>query len=602
MSVWRPLGIVLGVSLLAVLGCQSATQRATVSAPPPSEAATAVGAESAQASVPVSLDDVPKAVNDAMLPPLLSPGNSNRRGGDDRFDLNVNELDAQLFFMALVEGTPYNMVVHPEVSGAITLNLKHVTVTEIMNTVREVYGYEFRRVGNVFQVLPQRLTTRVFPVNYLNVKRAGHSETRVSAGQVSESGSSSSGGGGSDSSSGDSGGSSGGSASGEGGSSGSEIKTQVTADFWTELESTLKLLVGEGEGRAVVVSPQSGVVVVRAMPAEMRIVEEYLDTAQVNLHKQVVLEAKILEVQLADGFQSGVNWAAVGPAGNSKNFKLGQIGGGTLLGSGASDVAGESGDINPANPDPFVTTRTSAFGGIFTMAVEIDDFTAFIELLETQGKVQVLSSPRVLTLNNQKAVIKVGSDEFFVTDVSSTTVSGSTTTTSPSITLTPFFSGIALDVTPQIDAEGIVTLHVHPTVSEVKDQQKQISVGGSQQSLPLAFSTIRESDSMVRARSGQVVVIGGLMKSESSDAQASVPVLGKLPMVGSLFQHNKKQGSKSELVILLRPIVTDVDYDNTVELEAASQRFQTLDDEYTRQQQLGPSAEPLLKPSSGLQR
>ncbi len=107
-----------------------------------------------------------------------------------------------------------------------------------------------------------------------------------------------------------------------------------------------------------------------------------------------------------------------------------------------------------------------------------NDFAAFIELLETQGDVQVLSSPRIATINNQKAVIKVGSDEFFVTDISSTTVTGTATTTSPDITLTPFFSGIALDVTPQIDAGGRVTLHVHPTISQVTDQQKTITVAG----------------------------------------------------------------------------------------------------------------------------
>ena len=123
----------------------------------------------------------------------------------------------------------------------------------------------------------------------------------------------------------------------------------------------------------------------------------------------------------------------------------------------------------------------------------------------------VLSSPRIATMNNQKAVIKVGTDEFFVTDISSTTVTGAATTTSPSIELTPFFSGVALDVTPQISEQGEITLHVHPSVSRVEDQIKSIEFGTDDTTLtvPLARSTVREADSIVRARNGQVVVIGG---------------------------------------------------------------------------------------------
>ncbi len=118
-------------------------------------------------------------------------------------------------------------------------------------------------------------------------------------------------------------------------------------------------------------------------------------------------------------------------------------------------------------------SAVSAFGGMFSVAVKTGSFAAFFEFLETQGNMQILSSPRVSTVNNQKAVIKVGSDEFFVTDISTTTTSGVATTTTPDITLTPFFSGISLDVTPQIDDKGDIILHVHPTISKVVDQEKR---------------------------------------------------------------------------------------------------------------------------------
>ena len=123
-------------------------------------------------------------------------------------------------------------------------------------------------------------------------------------------------------------------------------------------------------------------------------------------------------------------------------------------------------------------------------------------------------------MNNQKAIIKVGTDEFFVTDVSTTTITSTATQSTPNIELTPFFSGIALDVTPQISEGGTIMLHIHPTVSQVRDQQKNISIGGAVQTLPLARSTVRETDFIVRAKNGQLVVIGGLMQDRNSEQDA----------------------------------------------------------------------------------
>lgn len=298
----------------------------------------------------------------------------------------------------------------------------------------------------------------------------------------------------------------------------------------------------------------------------------------------MIIEAKIIEVALNDGFQSGINWSTLLHAG-SGSVSLTQTGGGTLINQGISEIAGKTGALDPSNPQAIASTLTSAFGGAFAASLQFSDFNAFIELLQTQGDVQVLSSPRISTVNNQKAVIKVGDDEYFVTDVSSNTVTGTASNTSNDITLTPFFSGIALDVTPQIDSAGIVTLHIHPTVSEVTDQQKVVTVGGggadgkpSQMSLPLAFSSIRESDSIVRAASGQVVVIGGLMKNTNGRKVAGVPVLGKIPWLGALFRHTKTESIKSELVILVRPIVVQDDAGWDMLRQNSRERFDLLRD------------------------
>ena len=246
--------------------------------------------------------------------------------------------------------------------------------------------------------------------------------------------------------------------------------------------------------------------------------------------KQVLIEAKIIEVTLNDGFQSGINWNTLS-ARSSKN---------------SWDTGLTSEQLT--NPD--------RIQGIFSLNFRVGDFAGALQLLETQGDVKVLSSPRIATVNNQKAVIKVGTDEFFVTEVTNnTTTSNTGTTEAPEIELTPFFSGIALDVTPQVGDKDEVILHVHPTVTEVEERVKTIALGDSDYNLPLAFSRVRETDSIVKARSGQIVVIGGLMQNRQQITEASVPLLGDIPILGWLFRQERRQVLQSELVILLQPKV-----------------------------------------------
>lgn len=502
--------------------------------------------------------EVPESISDSLIPSIsLGAAEVPTIEDEQEFDISVNKVPADQFFLSLVDGTDFNMVIHPEVSGNITLNLRNVTIPEVLEAVRDVYGFEFVRTSYGFQVLPGRLRARIFQINHLNISRTGSSQTTVSSGSLTQAETSGEG-----SRSGDRGVTrSGGTGSTSRSVLGTEIKTeQPESGFWKELQTSVEAIVGVGEGRNVVVNPQSGVVVVRALPNELREVESYLQATQMIVQRQVILEAKILEVRLDEGFQSGINWSALLKPGDN-TITASQIGGGSVLvnESGTSDIAGTQTSLNPDNPDLLDGALSSAFGGAFTLALDLGDFTSFIELLETQGNVQVLSSPRVSTMNNQKAVIKVGTDEFFVTDVTTTTVTGTATTVTPSVTLTPFFSGIALDVTPQISEGGQVTLHVHPSVSEVVDQQKTVTIGNTTQQLPLALSTVRESDSIIRARSGQVVVIGGLMQDQTDDRAAQTPGLGNIPLLGNLFKHQSRRSTKSELVILLKPTVVGGD-------------------------------------------
>jgi MSHA biogenesis protein MshL len=416
----------------------------------------------------------------------------------------------------------------------------------------------------------------MFQVNYLVGNRKGTSNLRVSSTTVANAGVSNSG-------AGSNGGSNGnnnnnnnnqnnrnnnqGSTEDAGQFDSANVNTTSNSDFWVELKAAITAIVGSKEGgRSVVISPQSGVLIIRAMPEELRNIDMYLKATQLSVDRQVILEAKILEVELNDSFQSGVNWASFA---SIKSGHDNRVSGGLLAPGASLTPLPFNGGQPPTISDPStglaastgfsLSNAAATAGSMFGLAVQTSNFAALISFLETQGTVHVLSSPRVAAVNNQKAVLKIGTDEFFVTGVTTNTNSTAAgTTTTPSVTLQAFFSGVVLDVTPQIDDRGNILLHVHPSVSQVSTVNKAVSLGtAGNLNLPLAASATSELDSIVRGSNGQVVAIGGLMRQSSTADNSQVPGAGSVPVLGNLFGAKKRVNQKRELVVLIKPTIVE---------------------------------------------
>lgn len=500
---------------------------------------------------------LPSDVMEALVPGLTL--NSDvLKPVEERFDFVIQDpIDAREFFTLLTEGTDLSIAVHPSIEGTISsLDLKNVTLTEALDHVSSLYGFIVNKSGAVYQILPADLQTRIFKVNYLNVQRSGTSNMQItSQSSLTGGGGGGAGGGfangqaalaagGAFSGGGLGGGGAGiGVGGGGGGGGGASINTSSQSNYWNDLEAIITEIINtsgvsnslfgsltenNSADRSVIVSPQTGMVVVRAYPHELERVAEFLEISQAALQRQVVLEAKILEVELKEGFQAGIDLNALGSnGGNTLSAEFGFFGG----------------DLDSVSSPLAATYNTNDFQGVIT-------------LLETQGNVQVISSPRIATLNNQKAVFKVGDEQFFLTSANTTSFgSGDLSTTNQNANLQPFFSGIALDVTPQISETGEIILHIHPMLSQVQEDIKVIS--GNE--FPLANTITRESDSIARARNGEVIVISGLMQTRTRNQEGGIPGARDVPVIGNAFEQRQSETVKTELVILLRAMVDEDD-------------------------------------------
>ena len=573
-----------GATLLSALlaACQSG--------PPPRATGLSIDNEMKAALAPRPAPKLPERIGSALLPPLAQDLPRPAALPEARFDLAVNSATVQQVFHAMASGSRYSILVPPGLSGSVTLNLKDVTVREALDVMREMHGFEYRIEGNRVFIQTPALQTRMFQVAYTSAKRSGRSDTRVIAGSITSSANGSAG-------------SSGGSSTSA--SEGSHVSTTTDADFWKELDSSLKALIGSDGGRQIVISQHTGTIVVKAFPKEQREIENFLRSARLSIERQVMLEAKIVEVSLKEGFESGINWAGLTQGNHrfSVGADAGRINVPGSIGSGLGIPAGSLvTGVDASTTPPTITPTTLAQlvaspfatggSGMLGLAFTTNSFNGLLAFLETQGTVHVLSSPRVAALNNQKALLRVGTDDFYITNISTTTTaSASGSVTTPTITVQPFFSGIALDVTPQIDEDGMVTMHVRPSVSEVSERSRVVNLGNlGNFTLPLASSNVNETDTVVRVMDGHIVAIGGLMKQRQVDDKAQLPGAGDVPFAGHLFKRTNQSLEKRELVFLIKPTVIKGETQWREDLAATDARLRSLDAPRTASNSAEPAA------------
>lgn len=423
---------------------------------------------------------------------------------EGRFYFALRDAELRQALIAFARDRETSLVISPEVQGKVTVDLKNVTVEEALESlVRPTYEYSYD--GRTIRVFKAERITETFKVDYIAGSRSGSSQvTATSSGSSSSGGSASTGG-------------------GNAFASASSVQSDFKADFWDQLEGGIKSLLSK-DGVATV-HRMAGLVTVSDVSDRVKAVRTYLDRVGTEVHGQVLIQAELVEVALDSAFEAGVDWT-----------RLTSLLGGVLslshttLGAPALGLAaGYQRGSNPINAD------------------------AILRALATQGKVEVLSRPRVLTLNNQKALMKVGREDVFFATTLVPGLSGVAGGASiPFSVSTPrtITVGILLDVSPQIRANGKVALHVHLSITE-----KFGVATAPDNSATAPILDVREADAVVEVESGQTLSIGGLTQVREADRQEGVPFLSKLPIVGALFRHRLQEKRKVELVLLMTPVV-----------------------------------------------
>ena len=508
----------------------------------------------------------------------------------------VNDVPVKDLLFSIARDTQYNIDLFPGISGRVTLNAVNEPLPSILDRIARQADLRYETHGKTISVMPDTPYPKTYRVNYVNVSRNTTSSVGVAA-QISSTGSTT----------GQTGGSTSGSTSGGGNSSSTTVSSLTNNDFWNVLADNLRsLLAGtraikqSGEEKAarlqaekdaraervtqteaaskagggaatlftaafgnmptdskndVAVNPMTGTVSVLGTARQHEVVQQYLDSVSQTSQRQVMIEATIVEVQLKDQFRAGVNW---------NELAQGMTGWSINTGGALTNLANT---LRPFYSISYTSTPQS-------------NFKATIDLLESYGNTKVLSSPKLMALNNQTALLKVVDNlVYFSIEVQQGTLNQTGgLLTLPTYTTTPntIPVGIVMSVTPQIGDNGLVSLTVRPTISRVvgykEDPNPALKQFNNNIQNLVPEIQVREMESLLQIRSGQTVILGGLIQDNTSNARDGLPVLSRPDGFGALFGQQERKNSQSELVIFLRPVVVSEPSLETSELR----QFQNL--------------------------
>ena len=572
-----PFPVALAVSL-ALAACSS------IQPQPPS--AGHIRAEAQVATNP----DIPQPVAATVLLPR-----PRAAAKAESYSVSVRNIPVQDLLFALARDAKLNVDIHPGINGIVTINAIDQTLQQILTRISKQVDMRWELDGQNLVVMPDSPFLRTYKVDYVNMSRDVTGTVSINT-QIASTSTSATGGA---------------AAGGGGNNSNTSVKSSAQNNFWQSIEKNLKDILRESdkilpegssetviersdkqattgtgaqggaasgrsgnqasglagspnpaslqqqgttvvkrttfrEAASIIVNPEAGVVVVRATSRQHEKVQEYLDLVITNARRQVIIEATIAEVSLSDAYQQGINWQTL------RSLRPG------------TPQAGFSAAQNPSGlpvPDPFAaaagsfTSPPGTFAFLLNYVAPGLGLSSTLTLLETFGKVKVLSSPKISVLNNQTAMLKVVDNivYFLIKNDSTTTTTGTTnnfTSTPQSVSV-----GLVMSVTPQISENGSILLNVRPTISSLKGAGKVDPTPnlGAQNIVPEIQT--REMESMLRLSDGEVAVMGGLMEDKINYTTNEVPGLGGLPVVGNFFRNRSDTSTKTELVIFLKPTI-----------------------------------------------
>jgi general secretion pathway protein D len=502
------------------------------------------------------------------------PPPPRQTGKSETFNVTVRDVSVADVLFVLARDAHLSLDISPKVVGQVTLIAIDQTLPQILNRIAEQVAMRYEFQDSSIVVKLDTPFDRQYKIDYVNIERESKSASNISTqiqagsnGQVTIGAGGSTGGG------------------GGGGDTNNNSTAQLTSttrnQFWRSLTQNVKALVGDNtpltagttgggpqlsaaspaaaspDSSFVVANAETGLLVVRATARQHERVQQYLDVMLRSAHRQVLIEATVAEVQLSDQYQQGINWQKL----NSGSFNATQqpmgpapLPGGSVPGSGPGGITYPASNTPLPNPSLLVLQYVSAPGSF------LGNVSAAVSLLESFGTVKVLSSPKLSVLNNQTAFLKVVDNRIYFT-INVQVTPGTTVGTQPIVTYTSTPAtvpvGFVMSVTPSIDENGMVSMDVRPTISRILDYVNDPNPALAQANVISQIPEIqtREIESLLRVRSGDIAVMGGLMQDVINKSSDEVPFVGRIPWLGNLFKYRNDTHTKSELVIFLRPVV-----------------------------------------------